>query len=171
MWSPYARVLSSFTFFFANVSSSLLLKFCCYVFLLCSGCVSLFLSSFVFIVLFTFHSVVYISCILSLCDKKSRIQSQNAQYLKYCFDVLLRCCILTLSLGPDNNPHLAQIIPLLGPENNPSKWYLFWPIFVLNNVLTYLFLQCFFNINQTCPKNGPPKSPTFSQCAKQNLVF
>ena len=41
------------------------------------GCVSFFVSMFVFIVLFVFDSVVSLSCIFSLCDQKTQIKSQN----------------------------------------------------------------------------------------------
>ena len=100
--------------------SSLLSYFCCYVFLLCGGCVSLFLCIFIFVVLFTFHSVVSLCCLLSWCDK-TQIKSQNIS--NFDCHLLLRCL----------HPHtfdLAQIITLLGQEKNPSKCF-FLPCFLV----------------------------------------
>ena len=75
--------------------SSLFSYFCCYVFLLCGGCVSLFLFIFIFVVFFTFHSSL-------LVWQKHRSNHKISQILIviFCFGA----CIPTLSLGPDNNP-------------------------------------------------------------------
>ena len=56
-----------------------------------------------------------------------------------------RACILAFSPGPAKNPYSDQRTT---PQN--GIWFIF---VVLNNVLKYLFLQCFVNINQNFPQS------------------
>ena len=58
-------------------------------------------------------------------------------------------------LGPDNNTYLDQII---------TPQYVFVCAFFAKNVLKYLFLQCFLNINQNLAKNGQTKRNLFTFC-------
>ena len=69
------------------------------------------------------------------------------------------CCN---KLGPDNNINLAQIITL---EN--GHYFLF---FAFENVLKYLFLQCFLNINQNLAKKRAKKNDNFSHFSKHRLL-
>ena len=52
-------------------------------------------------------------------------------------EILISC---SASVPASPHFHLAQIITLLGPEKNPSKWFLFALFVAFNNVLKYLFL-------------------------------
>ena len=75
----------------------------------------------------------------------------------FCFGA----CILALSLGPAKNPYSAQ-------RTTPQNGICF--IFMaLNNVLKYLFLQCFLNINQNFPQTkwALKKSMTFHNVQNQ----
>ena len=86
--SPHGHLSSWHTFLFANVSFILVFYFCCYVFLLCGSCVSSFFI-FIFVVLFTFHSVVSLCCLLSWCDKNPDRTTKNIS--KFDCHLLLRC--------------------------------------------------------------------------------
>ena len=123
--------------------SSLLSYFCCYVFLLSGGCVSLFLFIFIFVVFFTFHLVVCLCCLLSWCDTNP---DQITKYLKFWLSS-------SASVPASPHFHLAQIITLLGQEKNLSKILFFcclasWSI---SNVLKYLFLLCFCTSSKILP--------------------
>ena len=90
------------------------------------------------------HSSLQWSC---TNDQKHDQTTENPQYLKFLF--LMFCfgaCTLTLSPGPHNN-------------RNPKPSTLENRICLLHNalnpVLKCLFLQCFSNINQICPKHRP----------------
>ena len=97
---------------------------------------------------FTVDAVVSLARILSLCDKNPDQITACLRFGFWCF--CFGACIFTLSLGPANNPYSAQ-------RTTSQKWYLFTFSFALNNVLEYLILQCFLNINQNYPKMGPKK--------------
>ena len=73
-WSPIVFV---YLVHCKSVAHLVFFYFWSFVFLLFGGCVSFFVSMFVFIVLFVFDSVVSLSCVFSLCDHKNQIKSQN----------------------------------------------------------------------------------------------
>ena len=142
--------------------SSLVSYFCCYVFLLCGGCVSLFLFIFISAVLFTFHSVVCLCCLLSWCDKNP---DQIKKYLKF--------SLSSSASGPaPPHFHLAQIITLLGPEKNPSNvFFCCLASWSISNVLTYTFNSAFTHHPNFAYKMGPNTNDHISQSAKQKSVF
>ena len=102
-WSPIVFV---YLVHCKSVTHLVIFYFWCFVFLLLGGCVSFFVSIFVFIVLFVLDSVVSLSCIFSLCDQKLRSNHKIFKTLisMFCFGA----CILALSLGPAKNPCSAQ---------------------------------------------------------------
>ena len=138
--------------------SSLLSHFYCYVFVLCGGCVFLFLFIFMSVVLFNFHSVVCLCCLLSWCEKNP---DQMRKYLTILFSCLcFGACIPTLSLGSINNP--------TRPGEEPLEMVYFC-------LASCSFLQCaeipmftvFVHINQNFAyKMGPNKNDNVSQSAK-----
>ena len=138
LWFPHGHLASSYTLVHCKRATHLvflLSVFCFYYFWwLC-----FFVSMFVFIVFFVFDSVVSFSCIFSLCDPKK--PDQITEYLKCSFS----CSVL---VPASSQFHLAQLRTPTRPREPPLKM-------VLNNVLKYLFLQCFLNINQNFPQNGP----------------
>ena len=140
--------------------SSLLSYYYCYVFLLCGGCVSLFLFIFIFAVFFTFHSVVCLCCLLSWCEKTP---DQMRKYLTILFSCLcFGACTPTLSLGPTNNPTRPREEPL-------EMVYFCLASCSINNVLKYLFLQCFLHINQFLPTKWVPiKTIMFHKVQNKN---
>ena len=81
----------------------------------------------------------------SLCVTKNRSNHRISEIfiLMFCFGA----CILALSFGPAKNPYSAQ-------RTTPQNGICF-NFMALDNVLKSLFLQCFLNINQNFPKNGP----------------
>ena len=83
-------------------SSCFFFYFRCFVFLLLGGCVSFFVSMFVFIVFFAFDFVVFFLH-FSLCDQKTRSNHRISEMfiLMFCFGA----CILAFSLGPAKNPY------------------------------------------------------------------
>ena len=108
--SPHGHLSSWHTSLFANVSFILAFLLCCYVFLLCGGCVSLFLFIFIFAVLFTCHSVVCLCLSSLLVWQKPRSNHKISEILIFIF--CFGACIPTLSLGPDHNPTRAREEPL-----------------------------------------------------------
>ena len=106
LWSPHGHVSSSYTLFIANVSLILFFFFFrSFVSLLLGGCVSFFVSIFVFIGLFVFDFVVYFSA-FSLCEQKTRSNHRISEMFILIF--CCRACILAFSLGPAKNPYLDQ---------------------------------------------------------------
>ena len=144
--------------------SSLLSYFCCCVFFLCGGCVSLFLCIFIFIVLFTFHSVLCLCCILSLAmTRKNRSNHKISEILIFMF--CFGACIPALPLGPDNNPTRAR--------EEPLQMFIFALFVALNKVLKYLCLQCFFlNISHVShTKWVPIKAIMVRKVQEKNRCF
>ena len=161
--SPHGHLSSSHTLLFANVSFILAFLLYCYVFVLCGGCVFLFLFIFMSAVLFTFHSVVCLCCLLSWCETNP---DQMRKYLTILFSCLcFGACIPTLSLGPTNNP--------TWPREEPLEMVYFSLVSCsINNVLKYLFLQCFLHINQILPrKRAPIKTIMFHKVQNKNRCF
>ena len=105
----------------------------------------LFLFIFMSGVFFTFHSVRCLCCLLSWCEKNP---DQMRKHLTILFSCLcFSACIPTLSLGPTNNPTRPREEPL-------EMVYFCLASCSINNVLKYLFLQCFYTSNKFCLQNG-----------------
>ena len=114
--SPHGHLSSSYTLLFANVPFILLLL--CYPSLRWS-CFLVSIHFYLCCVLyFSFSCLSWLSSLLVW--QKSR---SNHKYLKFWFS-----CSASGLASP--HFHLAQIVTLLGPEKNPSKWY-FLPCFLL----------------------------------------
>ena len=106
------------------------------------------LCSLFFILLFVFPA-------FTLCVTKTRSNHRKPQNLKFCFWCFASVCgfqcwceITTWwCLHPDI---------FTWPREEPLKMVFVCLCFALNNVLKYLFLQCFLKINQCLPKIAPP---------------
>ena len=144
MWWPYACL----TLYVPSLLQMWDLSLLCYLFLLFS-----FMFSFCLIFVWSpglgvGYSLSYISDFSGPAPlTKNKIKPLNTSipeilFLMFCFGA----CTLTLSPGPHKN-------------RNPKPSTLENRICLLHNalnpVLKCLFLQCFSNINQICPKNRP----------------
>ena len=115
--SPHGHLSSSHTLLFANVSFILafLLLLLCFpslrwlCFLVSFYSFLSLLCSLLFIQLFVF-------AVFSLGARKTQIERENIS--QFCF----HACA---SVPASPHFHLAQLIILLSPEKNPSKWFIF----------------------------------------------
>ena len=136
-----------------------------------------------FVVMFLFFAVVVFHCFFSSlsllcsslfiqlflfpalgswCDKKP---DQITEYLKFSFSC-------SASVPASTHFHFTQIITPTWPREEPLKWYSFALFVALNNVLNYLFLQCFLNINEMLPpKWAPIKAIMFHRVQNKNRCF
>ena len=87
----------------------------------CGGCVSCFYSSLC-LLCSLFFIQLFVFAVFSLGVRKNPDQMRN--YLT----IFLNDCA---SLPASPHFHLAQLIILLGPEKNPSKWFIFALFLVL----------------------------------------
>ena len=161
--SAHGHLSSSYTLLFANVS---------------------FIPCFlIFVVTFFFFAVVVFACfysslsllccllfiqlsvfaVFSLGVTKTRSNDEVSQILIFMF--CFGACIPTPSLGPDNNP--------IQPREEPLQMVCFLPcLLFFSNVLKYLCLQCFLNINQVLPTKWVPiKAMMFHKVQNKQSVF
>ena len=137
LWSPHGYLSSLYTLFIAKMSLILFFTF---------GVLSFLFWWLCFV--FCFHICLYCALCFwfccfsflhfSLCNQKT---DEITKYLECSF----WCSVL---VPASSHFHVAQLRTPTQPREPPIKM-------VLNNVLKYLFLQCFLNINQHFPHNGP----------------
>ena len=136
-----------------------------------------------FIVMFSFFAVVVFSCFYSslclLCSllfiqlfvfavfslgvRKTQTKWENIS--QFCF----HACA---SVPASPHFHLAQLIILLGPEKNPSKWFIFALFLVLLTMCwnTY-FYSAFTHQPNFAYKKGPNKMIMFHKVQNKNRCF
>ena len=136
LWSPHGHVSSSYTLFIAKMS--LILFFFSFGILFFVFLVVVFRFVFPFLSLLCSLFLLFIFLHFLCVTKKTRSNHRISEMFTLIF--CCRACILAFSLGPAKNPYSDQRTT---PQN--GIWFIF---VVLNNVLKYLFLHCFVNINQ-----------------------
>ena len=95
-----------------------------------------------------FSVQLFVFAVFSLGVRKTQIKWENLS--QFCF----HACA---SVPASPHCHLAQLIILLGPEKNPSKWFIFALCLALLTMCwsTY-FYSVFCTSTNFCPQNGSP---------------
>ena len=162
LWSPHGHLSSSYTLFIAKVSLILFFFLLSVFCLFLGGCVSFFVSIFVFFVLFVFDFVVFFLHFLFVWPKKPDLISE---YLKCSF----WCSVL---VPASSHFHLAQLRTPTRTRESPLKMVFvsfLWFLTMCWNTYFTMFLE---HQPKFPPiKMGPKENDNLSQCAKPKLVF